>query len=75
MFRQIVCLKIVSARIGHENCETMPAGRDTLVKPFQKASTWGISDPEAVERMDISITWLKQMTRAIRDKIEDFFAA
>ena len=36
---------------------------------------WGISDPEVAERMDISITWLKQMKRAIRGKIEDFFAA
>ena len=36
---------------------------------------WGIADPEVAERMDISITWLKQMKRAIRGKIEDFFAA
>ena len=36
---------------------------------------WGISDPEAAERMDISITWLKQMKKTIRGKIEEFFAA
>ena len=35
---------------------------------------WGLSDPEASIRMDISITWLKQMKAGIRRKIDAFYA-
>lgn len=34
---------------------------------------WGIADNEVAERMDISITWLRQMKTGIRNKIEAFY--